>query len=73
VAALTLAKFTRNLEIISGGRWNNLACNVVRILSVDGTVRNQMKFWNDSKHPNVFSYSKFVQVGLSSGDSYLGL
>jgi len=58
VAALTLAKFTRNLEIISGGRWNNLACNVVRILSVDGTVRNQMKFWNGSKHPNAFSYSK---------------
>ena len=37
--------------------WIKLTCNVVRILSADGAVRNQMEFWIDSKHPNVFAYS----------------
>ena len=56
MAAQTLAV----VQEASRGCWNKLACNVVRILSVDGTVRNQMKFWIGSKHPNVFSYSMLL-------------
>ena len=46
----------RMMKRIRWSRWNNLASNVVRILSADGAVRNQMEFWIGSKHPSVIQY-----------------